>query len=250
MAENDNSELLRIKDIIVKNFTSEHWLDLGALTGELRRIQSHDRLLRSLRFGDSDYSGHAFEMLLDLVAAKPRNFETIKRYLEEKFLDATPEIFVSSKPAQKRITFSPTVFNLPEDTALNETLVSVMMPFAAEYNSVYGAIETACYNAALVCQRADELWEDSLVIQDIFKLILTSKIVVCDFSGRNPNVMYETGIAHTLGKIVIPIAQHKSDIPFDVQHHRFLTYHNNKEGLAALTATLTKRFHTILMPSA
>ncbi|MCT7486360.1 hypothetical protein N5T98_04880 [Aliarcobacter cryaerophilus] len=64
-----------------------------------------------------------------------------------------------------------------------------------------------------MCKRADDIWEDHTFIQDIFSLIYKSKIVIVDFTGKNPNVMYETGIAHTLGKIVI---QNLADI----QHHR------------------------------
>ena len=49
-----------------------------------------------------------------------------------------------------------------------------------------------------------------------------SRIVICDFSERNPNVFYEVGIAHTLGKHVIPITQTPNDVPFDLQHPRYI----------------------------
>ena len=44
--------------------------------------------------------------------------------------------------------------------------------------------------------------------------------MVVDFSGKNANVMYETGIAHTLGKKVIPITQRIDDIPSDMQQYQ------------------------------
>ena len=53
--------------------------------------------------------------------------------------------------------------------------------------------------------------------------------------------MYETGIAHTLGKIVIPVAQSVSDIPSDMKHHRALTYLNNAEGLNKMSSDLTTK---------
>lgn len=65
--------------------------------------------------------------------------------------------------------------------------------------------------------------------------------MVVDFTGKNPNVMYETGIAHTLGKHVIPISQSLADVPFDMQHHRVLKYLPNREGLAALEAKLSRK---------
>jgi hypothetical protein len=76
-------------------------------------------------------------------------------------------------------------------------------------------------------------------------LIYRSSIVIVDFSGRNPNVFYEAGIAHTLGKNVIPITQRIEDIPFDLRHHRVLEYLNNREGLQELKKGLEKRLEVL-----
>jgi hypothetical protein len=38
-------------------------------------------------------------------------------------------------------------------------------------------------------------------------------IVVVDFDTRNPNVFYETGIAHTLGKHVVPTRKTRPVFP-------------------------------------
>jgi hypothetical protein len=147
--------------------------------------------------------------------------------------------------AVRKITFSPKVFNVP-DGEMDAGQVSVMMPFSAEFNGVYDAIKNACIAQSMKCFRADDIWSNSTFIQDIFELIFTSCIVVVDFSGRNENVMYETGIAHTLGKVVIPITQSLDDIPSDLKPHRALKYYPNAEGLTALTSQLSKRIRTIL----
>ena len=146
--------------------------------------------------------------------------------------------------AEKRISFAPLIFQIPE-ADLKQDLVSVMMPFASGFNGVFEAIKNACKENSLVCYRADDIWDNSTFIQDIFDLIYCSRIVVVDFSGRNPNVMYETGIAHTLGKIVIPITQSIDDIPSDLKPHRALKYLPNNEGLSELTKCLGKRLSTI-----
>jgi hypothetical protein len=120
-----------------------------------------------------------------------------------------------------------------------------MMPFTPSLNLVYGSIQTAAHQQGLVCSRADNIWDHSTVIQDIFSLIFRSFIVVCDFTEKNPNVFYEAGIAHTLGKHVIPITQSEQDIPFDLQHHRYIKYLNNSEGLGELQESLSSRFSTL-----
>jgi hypothetical protein len=70
-------------------------------------------------------------------------------------------------------------------------------------------------------------------------------VVVCDLSGKNPNVFYEAGIAHTLGKEVILITQSMDDIPFDLKALRCITYHNNGEGQAKLAADVVNRIATL-----
>lgn len=244
MIRNDQTnELLRIKDTVVSQFSKEHWLEVGLITNQLEIVQMHGRLLRSLSFGDDDYSGNALSVLMQIIDAAPENFDRIRLYLDEKF-PRSDETFVSARSMKRRITFAPTVFEVP-DAPLDEKLVAVMMPFSQEFRSIYESIRAACEDAGLTCRRADDIWEHSVLIQDIFRLIFTARIVVCDFTGRNPNVMYETGIAHTLGKIVIPITQNGGDVPFDLLSHRYLTYLSNSEGRDKLRKDLGQRFSTL-----
>lgn len=122
----------------------------------------------------------------------------------------------------------------------------MIMPFDAQFDAVHSAIKETAARLSLRCERADDIWNDSAIINDIFELIYNSALVVCDCTGRNPNVFYEVGIAHTLGRDVIPITQHEDDVPFDLRHHRFLKYLPNNEGLASLGERLEKRIKTIL----
>jgi len=164
-------------------------------------------------------------------------------------LHSTSGSFISTaidrKKVQKTITFAPTIFSVPK-IDVQERLVAVMMPFVAEFNGVYDAIKEACTANAVFCYRADDIWANSEIMQDIFDLIFSSRIVIVDYTGRNPNVLYETGIAHTLGKTVIPITQSLDDIPFDLKPHRALKYLLNQQGLQELSDGLSKRIKTIL----
>ncbi|WP_130645811.1 hypothetical protein [Methanofollis fontis] len=158
----------------------------------------------------------------------------------QKVCDSFISTSVSPLKTQKTITFCPEVFKIP-DRPVEPNLVSVMMPFETSFDNVYKTIQSACKQANLNCARADNIWRHSTVIQDIFELIYCSSIIVADFSGKNPNVFYEAGIAHTLGKHVVPITQNKEDIPFDIKHHRYLQYLNDGDGLVELECKLTER---------
>lgn len=145
---------------------------------------------------------------------------------------------------EKVITFCPEVFRVPNKKT-QDTLIAVMMPFRAEFDATYEAIKNACMSLGLCCFRADDIWENTTFIQDIFELIYCSRVVVVDFTGKNPNVMYETGIAHTLGKHVIPISQSIDDVPSDLRHHRVLKYLPNTEGYGNLKSELEARLQRL-----
>jgi hypothetical protein len=163
-------------------------------------------------------------------------YQAIRFNADEEFISTSIDI----TKVIRVITFSPSVFNIPEKP-IDDNLVSVMMPFVKEFDNVLETIKAACSNVGMSCIRVDDIWNNSTIVQDIFELICCSSIVIVDFSGRNPNVFYEAGIAHTLGKNVIPITQNIEDIPFDLRHHRILKYLKNNEGLLELKKGLEKR---------
>lgn len=243
-------EVLKLANEIIDSFTDSDWRELGYIVGENKLIENHNRLLRSLAWGDEDYKGNVLEVLSKIIDAAPENLQDVKDFVRQK--NGNPEVseFISSSHTdvpKKIISFSPQVFQIP-DKAQNEKLVSVMLPFSL--NDTYETIKHICTELNLECKKADDIWVNSTFIQDIFELIFTSKIVIADFTGRNPNVFYEVGIAHTLGKTVIPISQSIDDVPSDLRHHRVLKYLPNREGYLSLKNELIKRIKTIIPKSA
>lgn len=140
----------------------------------------------------------------------------------------------------------PIMFRLREPEVVDRKKIAVMMPFDAAYSKVYSAIRTAAVGLDLQCHRADDIWVHDHIIQDIVTLIDESHIVVCDCTGRNPNVFYEIGIAHTLGRRVVLITQVKDDIPFDLRPLRFIHYYGNAQGLRDLSDALKARLADLI----
>lgn len=151
---------------------------------------------------------------------------------------------------QQNNAFAPNVFSIDSIDQQRKDLVSVMMPFSAGFNDVYAALQGAATSTGLTCMRADDLWEHHTIIQDIVNLIGRARIVICDCSGKNPNVFYEAGIAHCLGKDVILITQSEYDIPFDLRHLRYIPYLNNEEGRNRLSESVQARIRTLLNQTA
>lgn len=157
--------------------------------------------------------------------------------------------FFAAKPARDandeiQIHVSPTVFKVPAG-GVEGDLVAVMRPFKAEFTPVQQKLEETCNALGLRCLDVNQVWNESEIIQDIFSLIYHARAVICDFSERNPNVFYEAGIAHTLGKPVIPIVQDGDHIPFDLKHHRYVEYESTKDGLDELSKKVGHRLASL-----
>jgi hypothetical protein len=141
----------------------------------------------------------------------------------------------------------PKVLRVGDDWTVDPNLVSVMMPFDPTFNDVFAALKrTAKKFRGLNCLRADDIWDDPAVIQDVFSLIYRSKRLSAIALAEIRMCFYEAGIAHTLGREVILITQSKEDVPFDLRHLRFVQYTNDSKGRAALSKKLEGKIQDIL----
>lgn len=112
-----------------------------------------------------------------------------------------------------------------EDTVRDCPYVFIIMPFAKKFNDIYlYGITGAVKDAGMVCKRLDEIQFTGDVIKRIEEQIHRADIIVADITGNNPNVLYELGIAHTLGKPVALLVQRASQIPFDLGRENHVIY--------------------------
>jgi AbiJ N-terminal domain 5/Abortive infection C-terminus len=73
--------VMACSQVATSEFDRHNWLELAALCGELDLVENHGRLLRSLFFGDDDYSGHAFDVMRQLLGRDLEHFDTVDRYI-------------------------------------------------------------------------------------------------------------------------------------------------------------------------
>lgn len=108
----------------------------------------------------------------------------------------------------------------------------IVMQFTPEYNELYSdVIRPVCEQAGLLAFRADDTYSPGVVISDIGKQIQEAKVVIAEITPSNPNVYYEVGFAHALGKPTILIADKTlSRLPFDISSFRTLFYENSIGG--------------------
>lgn len=105
------------------------------------------------------------------------------------------------------------------------------MPFSAELHYFYLYLRHHLQTSHnLICERADAAVLTVPLLDKIKDYINRADIIIADCSGRNPNVFYELGIAHTLNKDVVLITHDAiSEAPSDIRHYEFIRYDLNDE---------------------
>lgn len=85
-------------------------------------------------------------------------------------------------------------------------------------------LKPAIIDAGYSPVRADDTIKTDYIVVGIIQKIVESEMVICDFSARNPNVMYELGIRHAFNKPVALIKDRRTDKVFDIQGLRYVEY--------------------------
>lgn len=126
-------------------------------------------------------------------------------------------------------------------THVDPRLCFVLMPFKEHWSKrifekyLRGNMEPFGFQ----CMKADSL-SGHIIIEDIWAKINQAALIIADVTGKNPNVMYEVGIAHALGKPTILITQELSNFPFDFVHLRHHGYEDNADGLEKFSQLMTQ----------
>jgi len=117
-----------------------------------------------------------------------------------------------------------------DDLDIDEKLVFTALPLNEMFFSLFEKIKNICSQNNLEVVKSDEQHISDTILNHIVKLIVKSRFIIAVLDGRNANVYYELGIAHTLGKnvILLSAAEEYIDMPFDIKSYDIAFYNSPK----------------------
>jgi hypothetical protein len=181
---------------------------------------------------------HHIERPVSIQAAMEEAMEVMEAALR---LVRTASISV---PPTTAISHAPTAGHI-KNTAF---IIMWMDPARPELVDVHQGVKEGFAEFGIAAVRADEIQHQDRITDLVLAQIAQSEFLFADLSGERPNVYYEVGYAHALGKRPILYRRKGTPLHFDLSVHNVPEYENVtqlrnllRDRLAAMTGRIPNR---------
>jgi len=111
------------------------------------------------------------------------------------------------------------------DSTSQPKRVFVVMPFAAEFDDVYIlGIREVAERLEFTVDRADDIEHNENILDVVQQQIRDCDAIIADITGKNANVFYEVGYAHSAGTPTVLACRQGEDVPFDLRAINYISY--------------------------
>lgn len=132
-----------------------------------------------------------------------------------------------SSPLQAESSNAPTV---SVEIVKNFAFVAMPMnPDDHHLGDVLDAIKEAAQRCDVQAERVDDQMSNDRITDRILESIRKAEFVIADLSNARPNVYFEAGYAHALGKTPIYIASAGTKLEFDLKDYPVIFFKNLRE---------------------
>ncbi len=128
---------------------------------------------------------------------------------------------------------------------ITKGFVFIAMPMTsgeAQLEDVHDAIKDVATSIGLVAERVDDPASTDRITDRVLESLQRAEFVIADLTHNKPNVYYEAGYAHALGKTPVYIAREGTVIEFDLKDYPVIFFQNMRQ----LKAELKKRLRGLL----
>lgn len=161
-----------------------------------------------------------------LIQSEERWRDVNHLLLKQKYVEANNDF-----RSQRQIHYSDFLKSngvLENELIVDNRLIFVLTPFNDEFYDEFMVIKDVCSSMGFRCIRGDEKQFKGDIFPEMLRYIVQARIVIANINGRNPNVLYELGVAQALDKNVILVSKEPKDLPIDIKSQRFLIYSDFK----------------------
>ena len=138
---------------------------------------------------------------------------------------------------------------------VNKNKIFYILPFKKEPLDAMAAIVDKVGNDVSII-KSEDMFEPNRgndIVENIWQDICTSAFAIADLSYKNPNVFYELGICHTIGKKVITVCNRESfkkdygeHLPADISSEYTEFYDNGYQGNSELANRVSSKVRALL----
>ncbi len=121
----------------------------------------------------------------------------------------------------------------------------VAMEYREPYDTFYREVIKPQAAKFYEVVKIDEKPGPGVIFQDMQREIAQADILIAEITPANPNVFYELGYAHALGKPTVLLAQRNGTLPFDIRSYRVVFYDDSIGGKSRVEADLARHLESI-----
>ena len=198
-------------------------------------IESQKAILDEVR---SSFENQIYTLNDRLIQSEERWRDVNHLLLRKEYLDSSESIQTLHKIHYTEFLKANGISE--NELSVNKRLIFVLTPFNTQFYNEFMTIKEVCSSIGFTCIRGDEKQFKGDIFPEMLKYIVQARIIIANINGRNPNVLYELGVAQALDKSVILVSKEPKDLPIDIQSQRFLIYSDSTSLADSLKTELQK----------